>query len=531
MSSLVMSEDNGEELATQSAAGVITAAHSARSTSATEAAATERTSVSSALSANDMSDLFSLPPFPPPPEMGSSDGLLREQSFPPPNCLPPRSSPCLNRDQSFPPPVQPAFSAIDALPLSSVRNDWCMNSITTIAESSGVSFAGGGSGSGGSSDDGSGGGSISGGDLRRPSEFDGPRVERPPIKCESNLDKKQWNVERRGSNGGIDLGVSSSSTREAGRGGNGNDDSFFGDNSSSSSAYADNQHDSRPRYDKLAAMIPGVNPWQTPSPSPPSVRHTNIGSRGNNGGMVSTNNSNSNKRLRTAGTPVSSPTGELSRGRQVVRSEKARKKRVDAPGRGSGRGRGHMSKRLVATAAGAEGEEGLSSLHGPPANADGGGVHPAKRDRRKAAIKRYMYKRSRRRFANSTRDASPSRSRPKAAKIRPRHLGKFVRTVPEFIPVTHPAMIAQGGAAKVSGKRGKTAGAAGSAGSDHKARARGGNSRTAARDVFAFTTGPSRTTSAQGSRQDAGSSFAVSRTDPDNDGHDDDDEFWPSSPM
>ncbi|CAM9613171.1 unnamed protein product, partial [Choristocarpus tenellus] len=55
--------------------------------------------------------------------------------------------------------------------------------------------------------------------------------------------------------------------------------------------------------------------------------------------------------------------------------------------------------------------------------------------RRRAAIEKYLRKRSRRRFADHTRDISPSRSRPKAARQRPRKFGKFVKTVPDFIPI------------------------------------------------------------------------------------------------
>lgn len=50
-------------------------------------------------------------------------------------------------------------------------------------------------------------------------------------------------------------------------------------------------------------------------------------------------------------------------------------------------------------------------------------------------IQRYLYKRSRRKFAKSQRDPSPSRSRPKAASKRPRIKGRFIRTVPDIIPV------------------------------------------------------------------------------------------------
>lgn len=88
-----------------------------------------------------------------------------------------------------------------------------------------------------------------------------------------------------------------------------------------------------------------------------------------------------------------------------------------------------------------------------PASSNGGPVDLAKKARREAAIKRYKYKRGRRKFANSTRDASPSRSRPKAAKIRPRLHGKFVKVVPDFIPVT--AVSTDGGVGDMDVKMGE----------------------------------------------------------------------------
>lgn len=59
-----------------------------------------------------------------------------------------------------------------------------------------------------------------------------------------------------------------------------------------------------------------------------------------------------------------------------------------------------------------------------------------KRARRKQAIERYLYKMGRRQVADHTREASPSRSRPKAAKLRKRVRGRFVKVVPDFISAT-----------------------------------------------------------------------------------------------
>lgn len=156
--------------------------------------------------------------------------------------------------------------------------------------------------------------------------------------------------------------------------------------------------DRKPSFDQLALLIPGV-PQRFNSSRPGAEEKPH-----------------SSEMAKSTAVP---------RGRPASRQDPARRrsKGDDGTRARSGRHRG-----------GGKIEDAPGSA-GPPSR-NGGPVDLAKKARREAAIKRYMYKRSRRKFANSTREASPSRSRPKAARIRPRRFGKFIKTVPDFIPVT-----------------------------------------------------------------------------------------------
>lgn len=153
------------------------------------------------------------------------------------------------------------------------------------------------------------------------------------------------------------------------------------------------------KFDQLALLIPGV-----PQPFHPS--------------QTETEKPRLPDSTRPAVAPRGRPTSRLDSGR--------RRSKVEEHGRGSGRAGRHRGSGKIEDAPGSAG----------PPSTNGGPVDLAKKARREAAIKKYMYKRSRRKFANSIREASPSRSRPKAARIRPRRFGKFIKTVPDFIPVT-----------------------------------------------------------------------------------------------
>lgn len=197
-------------------------------------------------------------------------------------------------------------------------------------------------------------------------------------------------------------------------------------------------HNRVPSFDELAAMIPGIPfPFQ-PSSASRGSHHASSGRAsapvggeiGNRRGGATTSPATFSPSIK----PTTSTPEKPGRGRPSTRG-KARPirglKREHTPGSGGRSGRGRNGR--LEDVAGSAG----------PVSANGGPVDLARKARREQAIERYRYKRSRRKFANSTRDASPSRSRPKAAKIRPRLHGKFVKVVPDFIPVT--AVSTEGG--------------------------------------------------------------------------------------
>ncbi|CAM9992943.1 unnamed protein product [Sphacelaria rigidula] len=202
-----------------------------------------------------------------------------------------------------------------------------------------------------------------------------------------------------------------------------------------------------PSFDELAAMIPGIPfPFQ-PSSASRGSQHASSGRAsapvggevGNRRGGAITSPATFSPSIKPATlTPEKPGRGRPStRGRaKLVRGFK----KEHTPG-SSGRGGKGRNGRLEEVAGSAG-----------PASTNGGPVDLARKARREQAIERYRYKRSRRKFANSTRDASPSRSRPKAAKIRPRLHGKFVKVVPDFIPVT--AVSTEGGGSGSGGGSG-----------------------------------------------------------------------------
>lgn len=161
----------------------------------------------------------------------------------------------------------------------------------------------------------------------------------------------------------------------------------------------------RPSFESLLAMIPGLNGnVQQPPPEavPPEPE------------------------------PVTSVKREISPSAPALRTRPGRTAKRQDLGRRPARGREaarapkfRVSKK-VDEAAGAAG----------PPGSKGGPIDVVKKAKRKAAIERYLYKKSRRQFADETRAASPSRSRPKAAQARPRVCGKFVKSTPDFLPVT-----------------------------------------------------------------------------------------------
>lgn len=337
----------------------------------------------------------------PPPVIGGNDGLVREQSFPPPiSNFPP--GPRLSHDQSFPPPGQPGMVlAGSVLSPSGWREDRMATSTSGVLGSGSV------------------GGAVGIGEEGEFHRFGGERLSPTEvIELERSCGNEQrWDVEDT---------VSSHS---------GNDeDALF-----SSGSFRPDRPDRHPSFDKLAAMIPGIpQHFQPPSSassasaSPASAAQANSSCRRSGGGkaeqmaraVLPRDTIPATTTATAASVSIASaPTPTPGRGRPPG---KRRHDTHKAPCRTKVRTSNSRRSGKVDEQRGSCG----------PARRDGGGVDVAKQERRRAAIQRYLVKKTRRRFANATRDNSPSRSRPKAAKIRPRLHGKFVKTVPDFIPVT-----------------------------------------------------------------------------------------------
>lgn len=159
----------------------------------------------------------------------------------------------------------------------------------------------------------------------------------------------------------------------------------------------------RSSFDKLAALIPGVPHQMQSRPSSPSACLEG----GSNGAFHG-----GNKSASTANSNMLSMNVDRTSGRQM----KPRKPRDVLDGRRNNKRAG-------------VGKSCAPCLPGEPWD-------PAKDQRRKDVIDRYMRKRARRSLADKIRDESPSRSRPKAASRRPREKGKFVKNSPDFVAVT-----------------------------------------------------------------------------------------------
>ena len=388
---------------------------------AAAAAAVDAAVDAAALNAG-MNEIFNAMPLPPPTNIG------REQSFPPPNAFPTQAgSPRLSRDPSFPPPVQPG------LPMDIIQgsvSDWSGRHMAAPSTVSGGLALGGGDG-GGLSRGGRVGVRVGGGGGRSSSEFSNNFGGEALVQQQSSssLEHGQWEV-----------GSGSSNGRPGGRGGCNSiddDDSMFLD---VASRPLHQQHARRPSFDKLAAMIPDIPVVRWPSPSSTStspstsaaeLMNTSSNNRPSSSTTSSTTTSFDVKPKSALVTPTLDP-AQPTRGRPCTRPGRPRRSLEDDVHhlRGGGIGGLRQSKKQGG------GKRGDAPLSCGPASLGGGPVDLARQARRTAKIQRYLYKRSRRKFANSTRDASPSRSRPKAARVRPREKGKFVKTVPDFIPVT-----------------------------------------------------------------------------------------------
>ena len=425
VSSLVMSIDADESMSpaarnNNSSGGTNSGTNKNTSNSSGVGGAAKDVAVSGAMGSK-MVDML-MTPLPAP----TNDQLTREQSFPPPF----RTR--LGRDQSFPP--------MDMLPSSSssLRSGW-----STVPTSNSTNSGGGG----GSMVVG---GLFAGtGGAPSLSKFQGLGFQGAPSSMPwdgADQDAPGGPVHRGGGNGGSSLG------NEGGQHG------VYYDLPPPSSSRQ--RHSS---FDKLAEMIPGIPHWTTPpSPSgsaPPSTGAP-VEAREMHGGGGGGTNSNSTTKTEPVDVLTPAPASRATlpaRGRQPhptssTRLEKKIKKqhlrRADSS---PPRARWSPSATSPAVEAAAitrrppnTGGTGKRSVEPPlscgPVQPGGGPVDLAQQERRRVKIQRYLYKRSRRKFAKSTRDASPSRSRPKAAAKRPRIKGKFVKTVPDFISVIdrHP---------------------------------------------------------------------------------------------
>lgn len=379
-----------------------------------------------------MVDMLMTPLPAPPTPMDTNDQLTREQSFPPPF----RTR--LNRDQSFPP--------LDMLSSSSsLRSGWA-TAVPTPTSNSNTS--GGGSMAGG------GGLFMGSGGAPSLSKFSGLGYPAPPLTWGGGPEQDDapgGQVHGGGGNGGPSLG-----------------------NEGQHGVYYDppppSSHRQRhPSFDKLAEMIPGIPHWTTPcSPSapappsagaPPSAAREQLHGDGGAGGGGSSSSGSIKAEAADGLTPASSPSRATppTRGRQQHptstrpenKTRKQHQRRPDSPTRArwspsatspgaavAAVAAGVIAKRPPSSGTGKRSAE--PPLSCGPVRPGGELVDLAQHERRRVKIQRYLYKRSRRKFAKITRDASPSRSRPKAAAKRPRVKGKFVRTAPDFISVNHP---------------------------------------------------------------------------------------------
>ncbi|CBJ29886.1 expressed unknown protein [Ectocarpus siliculosus] len=452
VSSLVMSMDPEDGMSATSPCVTATAGRNrgtnnmvgtCNSRSSSSAAERAKTQNGAALGSNAL-DMLMAPL--PPTLMDSNTCLSREQSYPPPF-----GRPRFGRDPSFPPPVQVGRSIA-----ASTETPCSSGSGTTTMAGGGVYAAGGGGGGGGPS--------LSSGKFQGlgfPGTGGGGGGGRLGVKQE-----RQWENDHAGG-------------RDHGGGGTG------GRSLSDEDHHTDYHPDDiiggilpssrprRPSFDKLAAMIPGIPHWPvppSPSSSPPAPSsspsagessgelHAPAASGGGGGGGSAKAKQQAQFPLRTT-TPRLSPSAPApaaapsSRGRQpkMTRADKKPKKHHHNPTADSPTTAPWTAPTLPSPAAAAavaasippkktpSSGNGKRALETPlscgPARSGGGPVDLAKQERRRVKIQRYLYKRSRRKFAKSTRDASPSRSRPKAALLRPRIKGKFVKTTPDFVSV------------------------------------------------------------------------------------------------
>ncbi|CAM9408923.1 unnamed protein product [Pylaiella littoralis] len=471
VSSLVMSMDAEESVFPAASAAYVSGGLHSSINNNNRIPRTSRTTSSkdhalSGATTSTMLDPFLAPLPPPSTAMDSNDLLTREQSFPPASFFP--QQPRFARDQSFPPPVQQSggLAAINMLPSTSscLPSGGWPNIAQPLATRETLNGGGGGM-----MEDGDIFG-AGGGESSMP-KFRGLGF---PVNNsrQAPLQTKGWGPEHgggRGHLGGGNGGCSSLVDEEY------HHPVFDGMLSSSPSSTC---HARRPSFDKLAAMIPDIPHWPTPSsstsaPLSPSPRvpvdagelPVHVSTRAESAEHLPAPMSTARSNLPPPSSPASAqPVPSPSRGRQpttIPRSEKKIEKEplrrggaaISAgrlPRGGSGN---HGSSRWKATpspavtnasgggtvkktASSGTGKRGTEApLSCGPARAGGGPVDLAKQERRRVKIQRYLYKRSRRKFAKSTRDASPSRSRPKAAAKRPRVKGKFVKSIPDYVSV------------------------------------------------------------------------------------------------
>lgn len=424
-----------------------------------------------------------------PEPMGTCDNLTREQSFPPP------FRPRFSRDQSFPPPVQSGGMTVDMLPSSSSSmgggggGGWSHGGETTGGMAGGVFGNGGGGGPSSPKFHGLGfpgsGGSNSNGNNGSGNGETPLRMKQQP---------SPWGPDGAGGRGHPGGGTGGGS---------------LGDKEQHP-VYLAASSSSRPRrssFDTLAGMIPGIPSWPALSPSPSSPQTPSSGStavtvgeldvhvHGGGGGVGGASGSSiSTPKVKPApvlarpqasrpppaagyssstSSPSTSPPSPPSpppqaRGRSIRPGKKPKKqhlRRADSPPPSRWNdppaAATNPVKKSPSSGTGKRGLEMPPSCG--PVRLGGGPADHAQLERRRVKIQRYLYKRSRRKFAKSTRDASPSRSRPKAAALRPRVKGKFVKTVPDFISVNAGQQPGEEMGGGVAGTGGMSTEASGSA--------------------------------------------------------------------
>lgn len=477
VSSLVMSMDADESVSPTAAASSSAVSGGFHNTSngipRSSRAAAKDVAVSSAMTSTMVDDF--LTPLPPPPApMNSNNHLTREQSFPPTPFF--AQQPRFARDQSFPPPAQQSagLAGIDMLPStsSSLRNNSGWPSVPHRMATT-ESPCSGDSGGGGMMEDSSGIFGDGGGEPSMP-KFRGLGFPGSSSSSSASLQMKGWGPDTggggRGHLGGGTGGCSTLGEEDP------HNPLFDGILSPSPSSAC---HPRRPSFDKLAAMIPDIPHWPTPSsstsaPLSPSSRvpvegagELRISTMAETADQLPAPTSTARPTLSppsSSSVAAVQPMPPSSRGRQPITTPRSDKRPKKEPlrrgGADSSAGRlprdgsgNHNGSRWTATPSPAAnptgsgiikktpssgtGKRGTEApLSCGPARAGGGPIDLAKQERRRVKIQRYLYKRSRRKFAKSTRDASPSRSRPKAAAKRPRVKGKFVKTTPEYVSVS-----------------------------------------------------------------------------------------------